>query len=293
MKLTTLALCALAALCSTGVAAQKKKIGKKEAPLVRIRPMVRPVPADSFSYAVGLAQGDGLKRYLVQQLGVDTAYMDDVVRGLTEAYDETHTKRQQAYAAGLTIARQNRKDIVPALNRQATGKADTTYVDVDLLSQGLSDALLHRGTLTAADAQAKVERQMRFHQEQLNLANTAWLAANARRKDVVTTKSGLQYRVLTKGTGAVAADSNEVEVNYEGKLLDGKVFDSSYTRGKTATFKPSQVIKGWTEALTMMPEGSVWELYIPSELGYGERGSGSIPPNSILVFKVEVVKVKQ
>ena len=105
--------------------------------------------------------------------------------------------------------------------------------------------------------------------------------------------SGLQYRVLTEGNGPVATDSSEVEVHYEGSLIDGTVFDSSYKRGKPATFRPDQVIKGWREALTLMPEGSVWNLYIPSELGYGERGQGrNIPGNATLVFKVEVLKVK-
>ena len=104
--------------------------------------------------------------------------------------------------------------------------------------------------------------------------------------------SGLQYRVITQGKGVVANDTTDVEVHYEGKLIDGTIFDSSYQRGKTATFKPTQVIKGWTEALKMMPEGSTWELFIPYDLAYGERGNQNIPPFATLIFKVEVVKVK-
>ena len=108
-----------------------------------------------------------------------------------------------------------------------------------------------------------------------------------------TLPSGLQYRVLDEGKGALATDSSEVEVHYEGSLIDGTVFDSSYKRGQPSSFRPDQVIKGWREALCLMPEGSVWNLYIPAELGYGERGSGrSIPGNSTLIFKVEVLKVK-
>ena len=100
--------------------------------------------------------------------------------------------------------------------------------------------------------------------------------------------------MLTQGKGAVATDSTEVEVHYEGRLIDGTVFDSSYKRGKPSTFRPDQVIKGWREALTLMPEGSIWELYIPAELGYGERGSGqTIPGNSTLIFQVEIIKVKK
>ena len=89
----------------------------------------------------------------------------------------------------------------------------------------------------------------------------------------------------------MATDSTLVEVNYEGRLTDGTIFDSSYKRGQTAKFKPNQVIKGWTEALKLMPEGSTWELYLPYDLAYGKKGTGSIPPYSTLIFKVEIVKV--
>ena len=124
-------------------------------------------------------------------------------------------------------------------------------------------------------------------------AYLAWLEANKKLKGVKTLPSGLQYRVLTAGKGPVATDSTEVEVHYEGKLIDGTVFDSSYKRNQPATFRPDQVIKGWREALTLLPEGTVVDLYIPSELGYGERGSAQhIPGNSTLIFKAEILKVK-
>lgn len=119
-----------------------------------------------------------------------------------------------------------------------------------------------------------------------------FLAANAKKEGVKTTASGLQYKVLTQGTGAIPAASDEVKVNYEGRLVDGKVFDSSYKRGEPATFKANQVIKGWTEALTMMPVGSKWELYIPYDLAYGERGAGQdIKPYSALIFTVELLDI--
>ncbi len=109
---------------------------------------------------------------------------------------------------------------------------------------------------------------------------------------MVTLPSGLQYKVLREGNGPIATKDDEVEVKYEGRLIDGTVFDSSYERNpQTTKFRPTQVIKGWTEALTMMPEGSMWELYIPQTLGYGERQAGKIPPFSTLIFKVELVKV--
>jgi len=119
-----------------------------------------------------------------------------------------------------------------------------------------------------------------------------FLAANAKKEGVKTTASGLQYKVLTQGTGAIPTATDEVKVNYEGHLVDGKVFDSSYKRGEPATFKANQVIKGWTEALTMMPVGSKWELYIPYNLAYGERGAGQdIKPYSALIFTVELLDI--
>ena len=111
---------------------------------------------------------------------------------------------------------------------------------------------------------------------------------------MVTTPSGLQYKVLVKGNGEIPSVDDEVTVKYEGRLIDGTVFDSSYKRpGETSKFRPNQVIKGWTEALTMMPVGSKWELYIPQNLAYGERQAGKISPYSTLIFTVEMVSVEK
>ena len=118
-----------------------------------------------------------------------------------------------------------------------------------------------------------------------------WLLENAKNPNVVMLPSGLQYEVLEPGTGATADMHSRVTVHYEGRLTNGKVFDSSYQRGQTATFGVTQVIKGWTEALQLMPQGSKWRLFIPSDLGYGERGAGSIPPNSVLIFDVELIGI--
>lgn len=118
----------------------------------------------------------------------------------------------------------------------------------------------------------------------------AWLQENAKRAEVVVLPSGLQYEILQAGTGATPGPSTRVTVHYEGTLTNGNVFDSSYKRGQPATFGVNQVISGWTEALQLMPEGSKWRLFIPSDLGYGERGAGgSIPPNAVLIFDVELL----
>lgn len=123
--------------------------------------------------------------------------------------------------------------------------------------------------------------------------NHQWLLENAKRDEVVVLPSGLQYEILVPGNGATPALHSRVTVHYEGKLTDGKIFDSSYRRNQTATFGVTQVIAGWTEALQLMSKGAKWRLYIPSDLGYGERGAGgSIPPNAILVFDVELIDFK-
>ncbi len=120
-----------------------------------------------------------------------------------------------------------------------------------------------------------------------------FLAENAKKEGVVTLPSGLQYKVLNAGSGATPKASDSVECHYEGRLIDGSVFDSSYQRGETATFGVTQVIAGWVEALQLMKEGDKWQLYIPYNLAYGERGAGAqIPPYATLIFDVELVKVK-
>lgn len=119
-----------------------------------------------------------------------------------------------------------------------------------------------------------------------------WLENNKANEGVIELESGLQYKVIQEGEGKSPAETSTVTVHYEGKLTDGKVFDSSYERGQPATFGLNRVIRGWTEGLQLMKEGSIYELYIPSDLGYGERGQQSIPPNSVLIFKVELIEVK-
>jgi FKBP-type peptidyl-prolyl cis-trans isomerase FklB len=125
-------------------------------------------------------------------------------------------------------------------------------------------------------------------------AGTAFLEANKNKEGVKVTPSGLQYKVIQAGTGAIPVDGQTVKTHYHGTLIDGKKFDSSYDRGQPASFNVNQVIPGWTEALTMMPEGSTWELYIPYNLAYGDRAMGSkIPPYSTLVFTIELLEVVQ
>ena len=139
-----------------------------------------------------------------------------------------------------------------------------------------------------------MEKEMRVKNEQAekNLAaSNAFLEKNKAEKDVITLPSGLQYKVIKKGTGATPLATDQVKTNYRGTLIDGTEFDSSYKRGTPAIFGVGRVIKGWTEALQLMKEGAKWELYIPSELAYGQRGTPNIGPNSALIFEIELLEV--
>jgi len=128
--------------------------------------------------------------------------------------------------------------------------------------------------------------------EKNKVAGEKFLEENKAKEGVVTTESGLQYKVLTEGKGAIPTKDQKVKVHYRGTTIDGKEFDSSYKRNEPATFLPTRVIKGWTEALQLMPVGSKWELYIPSDLAYGARGAGAnIGPNSTLIFEVELLDI--
>ncbi len=291
MKLKAILTLALAALCCGGATAKspKKKFKAKAAQTT----LVQPVSADTFSYAVGIVQGQSLKQFLIQREGVDTLYIEETAKALQANLSPEKETRMLAYAAGLKIAKMNREQSLPTINKQATGKEDTTYLDLKQFNAALADGLLGKGKLHADSAMKIVERQVKFQQEMLKNLNAAFLETNKKAAGVKVTPSGLQYKVIKQGTGAVPADTSNVEVHYEGRLIDGTVFDSSYKRNQPATFGVGQVIKGWTEALKMMPEGSEWELYIPYNLAYGERGAGAnIPPFATLIFKVELLKVK-
>lgn len=287
---------ALAVACCAPASAQKKKkkqSKKAKTALVQAKPSVNPVEGKTFSYALGVAQGESLKQYLIRNMGVDSAYVKYAIEALNANVSEEERKMKKAYAAGLQIAETNKRNM-PLFNEQACGKKDSTYIDVATFQQALSQVVLGQPTTITADSAMKVvEQQLSYQKELYKINNTQWLANNQKVAGVKTLPSGLQYSIVKEGNGPVATDSTEVEVHYEGKLIDGSVFDSSYKRNKPATFRPDQVIKGWREALTLMPEGSVWNLYIPSDLAYGERGNQQIPANSTLIFKVEVLKVKQ
>lgn len=178
-------------------------------------------------------------------------------------------------------------------------------VDADLLVKGLRDALSSdkllmtdeeiRATMTAyqAELRQKQAQATRLAAENNKKAGEAFLTDNKTKEGVVTLPSGLQYKILKVGDGKTPTEADTVECNYRGTLIDGTEFDSSHRRGQPATFKAAGVIPGWKEALKLMPVGSKWQLFVPHQLAYGERGVGrDIGPNATLIFEVELLAIK-
>ena len=257
---------------------------------------------DSLSYSIGMAQTQGLKDYLVGRLGVDTAYMAEFIKGLNEGADKT-SKKEIAYMAGLQIGQQinGANGMIKNINQELFAGDSLKTISKDNFMAGFIAGALEKGGLMSMDEaqiytrtamEAVKAKAMEEKYADNKAAGEKFLAENKTKDGVKTTPSGLQYKVITEGTGAIPADSSKVKVNYKGTLIDGTEFDSSYKRNEPATFRANQVIKGWTEALTMMPVGSKWELYIPQELAYGARESGQIKPFSTLVFEVELVEIE-
>jgi FKBP-type peptidyl-prolyl cis-trans isomerase FklB len=215
-----------------------------------------------------------------------TATKDEAVTALTS------TKQKASYAIGMNWG--------TGLHRQG--------IDVDsaALIQGMKDALAGGKTLLTEDearsALMQLQKEMQEKQQakaaQEGEANKkegdAYLAANKTKEGIVTLPSGLQYKILTPGNGPKPTASDSVVCNYKGTLINGTEFDSSYKRGEPATFPVTGVIKGWTEALQLMPVGSKWQLFIPPDLAYGPRGTpgGPIGPNATLIFEVELISIK-
>lgn len=283
------------ASCSSASAASAKKNKKKVQPVVAtVQPVSIVTSSDSVSYAAGKSFTNGLSQFLQQQYGVsskDSNFIEGFKAGVASAADA----RKKAYNAGLQIANMVQERMLPNVKELFVGTPDS--VNSALLYRGFEDALSGDNHVMTDSAAEKLFSDARIavtnkKNEAYKKENEQWLADNKTKPGVVVLPSGLQYKVLTAGTGEVAKGDDEVEVKYEGKLIDGTVFDSSYKRNpQTSTFRPSQVIKGWTEALQLMPVGSTWELYIPQDLAYGSRQAGQIKPYSTLIFKVELVAV--
>jgi FKBP-type peptidyl-prolyl cis-trans isomerase FklB len=204
-------------------------------------------------------------------------------------------KEKTSYALGMNVGK----------GLGANLKQQSVEVDQAILLRGMKDALAGGKTLMTddevkalltqlqTDLRAKQQEKQKLAGDANKKEGDAFLAENKTKEGIVTLPSGLQYRILTEGTGPKPGATDSVTCNYRGTLISGIEFDSSYKRGQPATFQVNGVIKGWTEALQLMPVGSKWQLFIPGELAYGERGpSPQIGPNSTLLFEVELLSIQ-
>ena len=298
MLIIALAVVASASFCT--VDAKKKKKDAKAAEPVEL-PVQLVSGSDSVSYAGGMAVTNGLIAYLKQQHNVDTTNMADFLRGFNEVVKAGDDPNMKAYVAGMQIADQVKNRMLPGMTEEFKDSPDSIIPsifyrgftaalkgDSSLFKQDVAESFFRQKQ--ADDKKAKEERLYGPNRD----AGIKFLADNAKNEGVIVTPSGLQYKVLVRGEGEVPQKTDKVTVNYEGRLIDGTVFDASAKHGdKPASFRADQVIKGWTEALTMMPVGSKWQLFIPYELAYGERNAGQIKPFSALIFDVELVGIEK
>lgn len=299
-KYVLVALTLLVGASFNTVAAQKKnkkKVQKSVEPVVCCTPQMK-TAADTLSYAAGVVRTEGLIPYLQKSLDVDTAYMAEFIEGYKHAFSKGVTAKDKAFYAGEQVAMMVAQRMVPFLKEEFKSRPDS--ISQEMFNVGFINTLSGNECCmkeqTAKEYFNKAFKQVTDERNEANRkAGEEYLAANKNKEGVVTLASGLQYKELVKGTGEVPQAGAEVTVKYEGRLIDGTVFDSSYNRGGAGTskFRTNQVIKGWTEALQMMPVGSKWELYIPQNLAYGDRKAGKIAPYSALVFTVELVAVEQ
>ena len=275
--MTALVLVASASLF-TASAAKKKNVKK-------VPPVVLATESDSLSYAAGVHATRGLIHFIQQSDKVDTAYMSDFIRGYEEAIAKANTPQGTAYIVGMQIAQMVNQRILPGTREELKSAKDS--IDAAMFSRGFVAALANDTTLFSMKKAGEFKTQI------LAGAGEKFLAANAKKPGVKVLPSGLQYKVIKAGQGEVPKATDEVEVIYEGRLIDGTVFDATSKHGgaNTDKFRAGNLIKGWTEALTTMPVGSKWQLYIPYELAYGERQAGQIPPYSTLVFDLELVSI--
>ena len=253
---------------------------------------------DSMSYAMGYSQTQGLKEFMVGRMNVDTTYMDQFIKGVNDGAGAGDDKAKAAYYAGIQIGQQISNMMVKGINHEVFGEDSTKSISMKNFMAGfVAGTTGKKGIMTMEQAQQIAQTKMaavkaKNMEKQYGPNKTAgekFLAANKTKAGVKTLPSGVQYKVIKEGNGPMPKDTSMVKVNYEGRTIEGKVFDSSYKRGEPLELRANQVIKGRTDALVHMPVGSVWEVYIPQELAYGEREQGDIKPFSALIFKIELI----
>ena len=248
---------ALCASLSLGASAAKKTAKKKKGkePVE----VVDTVCVDTFSYYFGRANSNGLKMYLAQRMGIDTTYVADFLKGFEQTTLSEADKREKARLAGIEIRQQVEEQVYPGASKQVNDSTD--ILNKTLFVKGFLDGFSGTNTNIQMDSiQTLVKKQMEYYHKvnmekkfgANRIEGEEFLKANAKKDSIKTTPSGLQYKVLTQGTGEVPTKESKVKVNYEGHLINGTEFDSSYKRGKPVTFPVSGVIPGWTEDSSLL-----------------------------------------
>lgn len=286
-KLTFLAVMAIAAATFTSCGNSAPKANLKD-------------KIDTLSFVAGYSNAQSLSGYLVQ-MGIDSTYIDTFLKGVTEGANAGEDKKQNAYFMGINIGQQIGNQMLKGLNMDAFGNDSTKTLSMSNFLAGLAAAVKNEKTfVTPMEARTKYDAMMsevRAEQfKDVKAANEKFLVQKAKEPDVKKLPSGVLYKVIKEGTGAIPKDTSMVKVHYEGRTIDGTVFDSSYQRKEPTTFRVNQIIRGWTDALLHMPVGSTWEVYIPQELGYGSRQTGmrgEIKPFSTLIFKMELLSIEK
>ena len=269
---------------------------------------------DSLSYTLGNQLGNQVKGsgMLENRYQLDSTYYAEFLRGVNEAFRAGEDKAKAAYFVGLQVGMDLNSSYLSEAEKIYFFDDDTTktfsrdnflaaFYDVfngnkplmteeDMAQKNAEFNIVMRQKAPAYE-EAKQAKEMEEKYGENRKAGEKFLEENKKKEGVQTTESGLQYKVLTEGTGAKPTAEQTVKVDYEGRLIDGTVFDSSIERGEPIEFPLNGVIKGWTEALTMMPVGSEWEIYVPQELAYGSRQTGKIDPFSALIFKVKLIDI--
>lgn len=256
--------------------------------------------ADSLAYAAGIVNSDGLVDHITTRLMIDPEYIPQVLDGIKESF-KSSSPADDAKNLGRQLGSQLKNQILPYIN-ETIYPAGNDSLDADIFLSAFLAAVNEEETLmdaTVANAYFRTESEkvrsanMEAAYADNKEAGLAFLEANKSVEGVQVTESGLQYKVVKMGKGKKPSATDRVKVHYHGTLIDGKVFDSSVERGEPALFALNQVIPGWTEGLQLMPVGSKFTFYIPSELAYGDRETGEIKPFSALVFEVELISIEK
>ena len=256
---------------------------------------------DSISYAAGVMYSDGLLDYQINRNGLDSAYVKEFIKGIQDGAKDKSAK-EKAYNAGLMIGDQIKNQIFPMINEQILGNDSARVVNEEVFFDTFIRALNGEAMdMTSDKAQIFIrEASEKNHEKQMEAqygankaAGKAWLENNKTADGVVTTESGLQYKIIKLGNGEKPSATDRVVCNYRGTLIDGTEFDSSYKRNEPTTFALNSVIPGWTEGFQLMPAGSKFELYVPYELAYKAQDRGNIKPFSTLIFEIEFLKIEK